>query len=139
MTLSARPVIRCWRLAKSAAVTTIFRSPRAALIRGSPPISNCRATGVRTPEYDPSSSAKRILDFAPGPFSSATNTGTLRKPAGPGASTVPRLVNNSGAVEVLSGTLTLQGGSGTGGTWNVSGGAVLDRNGTSTASQFPPC
>jgi len=66
------------------------------------------------------------------------NMGTIRKSAGTGTNTISgiRFNNNDGAINVLTGTLSLAGGAGsinTGGNFTVASGAILDlTNSTNT-------
>ncbi len=66
-------------------------------------------------------------DASVGVFSGGviTNAGTLRKAGGTSTADLRAVVNNSGTVEVLSGTLVLNGGGTTTGTINTAGGTLL--------------
>jgi uncharacterized repeat protein (TIGR03803 family) len=59
------------------------------------------------------------------------NAGTLEKTGGAGISTISSSLDNSGAITVQTGTLTLAsaGGTNTGGAFTVYGGAILDLTG----------
>jgi hypothetical protein len=64
------------------------------------------------------------------------NAGTIEKTAGIGTSIIGSGLNNSAAIVVNTGTLALAtaGGTNTGGSFSVAGGAVLDLTGGSTVS-----
>src|SRR5262249_41836947 len=64
---------------------------------------------------------------ADGNLTMLTNTGTIKKSAGTGTSSLHPAINNTGVISSLSGTLSINGsGNGTSnGTFNVSAGATL--------------
>ncbi|MFN9673050.1 MAG: Calx-beta domain-containing protein [Microcystis sp.] len=53
------------------------------------------------------------------------NAGTLKKTAGTGTTTISTQLNNTGTVQVQTGTLNLTGGGSSSGNWNLSNGATL--------------
>src|SRR5262249_17082636 len=67
------------------------------------------------------------------------NAGTLKRTTSAGTATVAAPFNNTGAVQVLTGALTLGGNNGvsTGGNWTVAGGATLHVSPPTSSSGAP--
>jgi len=63
-----------------------------------------------------------------------TNSGILRKTAGAGTTAFNQVFNNSGAVEVASGTLTLAAGGSSSGTFTTSGSGLVNFTGAYTVT-----
>ncbi|MGD0519383.1 MAG: PEP-CTERM sorting domain-containing protein, partial [Thermoguttaceae bacterium] len=68
---------------------------------------------------------RSFLPLWAGVKSTITNAGTFRKSAGTGTTITPAVFNNTGTVEVQSGTLSLEGGGTGSGIFNISEGANL--------------
>ena len=65
-------------------------------------------------------------------LTTVNNAGTFTKSAGGGTTTIAPDLNNTGAVNVNSGTLSANGGGTSTGTWNVASGTTLNFGGGST-------
>jgi hypothetical protein len=77
------------------------------------------------------------IGYGGGPGGVVTNAGTVEKTAGGAASGINEAFNNTGGtLSVTNGTLTLDstGGESTGGSFNVSAGAILDLTGGNSVS-----
>ena len=72
---------------------------------------------------------RTLLSWSSGTRPTINNAGTLRKSAGAGTSITPAVFNNTGTVEVQTGTLSLEGGGISSGLFDVTSGATLQFNG----------
>ena len=70
-----------------------------------------------------------FLSLSSGTQPTINNAGIFRKSAGTGISITPAALNNTGTVDVQTGTLSLEGGGTDSGTFTVASGATLQFNG----------